>query len=322
MGSDEIAVPLLDFLVGKATESVGLAGVFTQPDRPTGRGRRIRTGPVKQWAEANKIEVRQPARLTDQDVRWLSQSGCELLLVMAYGLILQQSVLDLSRLGAVNFHASLLPAYRGAAPIEAAIANGDERTGVTLMQVVRRLDAGPLIDCEELDIDPYESRVSLRRKVSQAAVPLLRRNLPELLSGEVKSLPQDEGAATYTRLLRKEDGVLDFREKGETLVNRIRALRGWPGTFFEVDEKRLKMGSARFEEGRVEEDPGTVVVSGEELKVACDNGYLEVVELQRPGGRMLPADEFLRGYPIENGIMAQGGTMAPLSARGRPVAAG
>ena len=322
MGSDEIAVPLLDFLVGEASGSVRLAGVFTRPDRPIGRGRRIRTGPVKQWAEANKTEVRQPAQLTDQDVRWLSQSGCELLLVMAYGLILQQSVLDVPGLGAVNFHASLLPAYRGAAPIEAAIANGDHRTGVTLMQIVRRLDAGPIIDCEELEIDPCESRVSLRRKVSRAAVPLLRRNLPEILSGRVKSLPQDEGAATYTRLLRKEDGVLDFREKGETLVNRVRALRGWPGAFFEVDEKHLKVGSARFEEGRVVEDPGTLVVSGVVLKVACGNGYLEVLELQRPGGRMLPADEFLRGYLIENGTMARGGTMAPLSARRRPPAAG
>ena len=322
MGSDGIAVPLLDFLVGEASGSVRLAGVFTQPGRPSGRGRKIRSGPVKQWAERKRIEVRQPVRLTGRDVRWLSQRGCELVLVMAYGLILRQSVLDLPRLGVVNLHASLLPAYRGASPIEAAIANGDERTGVTLMQVIRRLDAGPIIDCEEVPIDPRDSRLSVRERVSLAAIPLLRRSLSELLSGSVKAVPQDESVASYTRLLRKEDGLLDFREPSETLVNRIRALQGWPGTFFKIEERRLRVGSARFEARRAVEEPGTVVVSGGKLMIASGRGYLQILELQRAGGRMLPAAEFLRGYPIENGAMARGGTMASLSARHRRPAAG
>lgn len=317
-----MAIPLLDFLVREASEIVRLVGVFTKPDRPSGRGRKIRPGVVKQWAGANGIEVRQPEQVTGEDLRWLNESGCELVLVMAYGLILQQTLLDLPRLGVVNFHASLLPAYRGASPIEAAIANGDDCTGVTLMEVVRRLDSGPIIDCEEVGIELHEPRVSLRDKVSRAAVLLLWRNLPKLLSGKVESLPQDEGAATYTRLLRKEDGVLDFRKKGKILVNRIRAFSGWPGAFFELDGRCLKVGSARFQEARGVEEPGTVVASSEKLLIATGNGYLDILELQRPGGRMLRAVEFLRGYPIESGTLAWGKTMAPLSVRRRPRAAG
>ncbi len=297
--SDAIALPSLDFLLGEGADSYELVGVLTQPDRPSGRGKKLRPNPVKAWAAEKGLPVREPEKPGEAEVKWARRA--DLALVMAYGHILSRSLLDAPACGTFNLHGSLLPAFRGASPAETALALGEKETGVTLMRVVPRMDAGPLVDAEAVTVKPDADGPSLRLELAAACVPLLRRNLPAFLAGEAAETPQDEASATYCRKLRKADGTLDFRASAPVLARRVAAFRGWPGSRFTCGDVVVKVGDAQALEvpalapGEVGETEGFPLVVG------TGRGSLALLELQRPGGRMMPAADFLRGFPLSPG---------------------
>ena len=321
-----MALPLLEDLVSHFNSRIELVGIFTQPDRRSGRGMKVHANPVKQWAVKNNVAVRQPFKIGEEDYNWLESLSCELILVMSYGHIFKQRLLDIPKYKVLNIHPSILPAYRGTSPVEGALASGDRETGVTFMETVLKMDAGPLIGCELISLGDQETRLSLREKVSLAAVPLIRRCLPGVLDGSVRFEPQKDEKATFTRLLRKEDAALDFRAPARVLANRVRALHPWPGSFFEIDGLRIKIGSATYLEslsGNFETNsilaqetmPHAGLVMGKHelgLMIACGEGIFIAHEMQRPGGRMIFARDFLRGHAIPEGSQCALFTMKPL----------
>jgi methionyl-tRNA formyltransferase len=324
LGSDAIALPLLEWLAGEGAAVAQVVAVFTQPDRPVGRGQKVQPNAVKTWALARGLPVLQPEKLTE-DVRIeLAAMGADLGLVMAYGHILRDEFIDTPRLGMLNLHTSRLPQYRGASPIQTAIANGESETGVTLMRIVRRLDAGPIADVERVSIAALDTAADVEIKLGAACMPLLSRALPRLAAGALVLTPQDDAAATYCRKLEKEDGVLDFSAPARAIAARINGLFPWPSCGVEINGQLVKLGLADVPESRPGEHPsaqahsnadrgkdgeigheaapGKVLgVDSHGLLVATGEGVLRLRRLQRPGGRMLPAAEFLRGFPVAAG---------------------
>jgi methionyl-tRNA formyltransferase len=307
LGSDPIARPLLDWLMREGSAMARLVAICTQPDRPAGRGRKVEPGPIKQWALAHGVPVRQPENLTDEERAWLADRQADVALVMAYGHILREAFIATPRLGTLNLHASILPKYRGASPIQTAVARGERETGVTLMRVVRQLDAGPVADVEHVPIGPLDTAGEVEARLATAAVPLLARTLPRLARGELVFREQDHGAATYCRRLVKADGGLDFAAPATVLAARINGLFPWPGCAVEITGVPVKLGLADAgtrvaDPGDNAAMPGTVVgADAEGLLVRAGEGVLRLRRLQRPGGRMLPAAEFLRGFLLPTG---------------------
>ncbi len=312
MGTDAIGLPLLNLLGSADGDSIKLIGVITNPDRRTGRGLKVKQNPIKQWTLERGLSLLQPARVTQVEVDWLSETECELLVIMAYGHILGRAILDQPRLGVLNMHASLLPAYRGASPIEGAIAAGELETGVSLMQVVPRLDAGPVLDRETVKIEESDSTPTLAGRMAQVSLCLWEKNQASILSGEARFEEQREDLASYTRMLVKEDSGLDFRSTAKILADRIKALAGWPGSRLEIDGVNLKIGKAGVVPESSPESPGTIRMRDCGFTVATAAGLLRIDEIQRPGGKMLPASAFLRGYKIADGTVATSATMVPL----------
>jgi methionyl-tRNA formyltransferase len=301
MGSDAIALPALNWLAQNAQGTADIVGVFTQPDRPAGRGQKVQSNDIKLWAQAKNIPVLQPQKFGPADQEQLAAFKPDLTLVMAYGHILRQDVIDTPRLGTFNFHTSILPAYRGASPIQTAVACGESVTGVTLMRMVLKLDAGPVADVERVRVAVLDRAHEVEAKLAEACVPLLARCLPKIADGRQTFTEQNEDAATFCRRLEKGDGVLDFKTSARSLAGRINGLMPWPGCAVEINGQWVKLGSADSCQGTAEE-PGVVTGSDAEgLLVGTGEGILRLRQLQRPGGRMLGAAEFLRGVPVARG---------------------
>jgi methionyl-tRNA formyltransferase len=312
MGSDPIALPVLELLARSSEEVVA---VYTQPDRAVGRGQRIQPNPIKRWACDQGIEIRQPPHLTEDERNSLEGLGADLVLVMAYGHLLDQDWLDTPRGGVFNLHTSLLPRYRGASPIQATLLEGDTEGGVTLMRLVLALDAGPLVDCEKVGIGPNETAGSLEEKLSRASVPLVARNLDAVLRGEARLEPQDKTRVSYTRKLHKSDGVLDFSESAVILAGRINGLFPWPGVAVQVIGVPIRCALADHRPDTVDVSAGTVLEpDGVGLRIATGSGVLRIRRLQRPGGRILDGPEFLRGFPVVPGTVLESHPMPRLVA--------
>lgn len=323
LGSDPIALPLLDWLAGEGSAVARVVAVFTQPDRPVGRGQKITANAIKLWALARGLPVYQPEKITDEVRAQLAALNADVSLVMAYGHILKQDFIDTPRLGTINLHASLLPKYRGASPIQTAIANGERETGVSLMRIVRQLDAGPVADVERVTITPRDTALDIEQKLSAACVPLLVRTLPRLAINDLVFVEQDHAAATFCRRLVKDDGCLDFSATAASLAARINGLYPWPACSVEHAGQTLKIGLADV--FRPQHNPGVghllsdqpagavVGMDAEGVLVAVGvrdavgvgegAGLLRLLRLQKPGGKMLPAAEFLRGSPIATGTV-------------------
>ena len=339
LGSDPIALPLLEWLAGEGRAVAKIVAVFTQPDRPVGRGQKVQPNAIKTWALDHSLPVHQPERLT-ADVRMqLAAFAPDVSLVMAYGHILHEDFIGAARIGTLNLHTSLLPKYRGASPIQTAVAGGERETGVSLMRIVRELDAGPVADRERVAIAPHDTAFDVEAKLAVASVTLLARALPRLAAGTLAFTEQDQAAATFCRRLTKDDGALDFSVPAAVLAARINGLFPWPACATEVAGQPIKFGladqcgdrgwsgltsrrservggnalhlddavSQGSESGSETVDlpaPGTVLgADGAGLLVAAGDGVLRVLRLQRPGGKMLPAAEFLRGFPIAAGTV-------------------
>jgi methionyl-tRNA formyltransferase len=300
-GSDAICLPGLRYLLEEASDVCELTMVVSQPDRRAGRGKRLQQNPVAEFADAHGLDLRQPEKPDADFAACLRDAGLSLAFVMAYGHFLPKSIRRAPEHGMLNFHGSILPAYRGASPVETAIAMGERETGVCLMQIAREMDAGAVADVEHVRIDDSDTGADVRAKVGEAVVPLLRRNLEAAVSGKLTFEPQDEARATFCRKIRKEDAALDFYQSAAELDCRMRAFRPWPGAYFDHGETRIKVGQAGWSPADLTARPGTVLEAGETLDVATAEGVLQFRELQRPGGRMLPVKEFLKGYPIKLG---------------------
>jgi methionyl-tRNA formyltransferase len=314
LGSDPIALPTLDWLAGEGRAHAEVLAVFTQPDRPAGRGQQVRPNGIKAWAQERQLPVFQPEKLTPADAELLRSLPCDLALVFAYGQILREAFIAAPRLGTLNLHASILPSYRGASPIQTAIAAGERRTGVSLMRIVRQLDAGPVGAVETVPIGPLDTAAELSAKLAAACPALLARTLPLVARGELSFAEQDAARVSYCRRLDKEDGALDFAAPAASLAARINGLFPWPGCMAEVAGQPVKFGLADARPGPAGE-PGQVLgCDGEGLLIGAADGVLRVRRLQRPGGRLLEAAEFLRGFPLAPGLRLPSRSMPSLVA--------
>lgn len=311
-GSDAICLPGLRYLHEAARDRCDLVGVVSQPDRRQGRGRQLQANPVAAYAAAEGIPLRQPEKPDAGLLEWLQATGPSVAFVMAYGHFLPKSIREAPRYGMLNFHGSILPAYRGASPVETAIAMGELETGVCLMEVVREMDAGRVAGCERVRIEKKDTAIDVRAKAGDAVVPLLERYLTAALSGDLSLTAQDAGRATFCRKLSREDGALDFHQAAHILEARLRAFTPWPGGYFDHGEIRIKVGSVRVGATVEGAEPGQILGVGQTLDVAAGGEVLSIHELQRPGGRRLPVADFVRGYPFTVGEILPSVARPPL----------
>lgn len=313
LGSDAIALPLLNWLADEGRAVAEVVAVFTQPDRPAGRGQTISANAIKTWALGLNLPVHQPEKLTDDVRAQLAGYGADVALVMAYGHILRDEFIATPRLGTLNLHTSLLPKYRGASPIQTAIVSGERETGVTLMRIVLELDAGPVADVERTPISALDTAQDIEAKLAAACVPLVARSLPRLADGTLKFTPQDARAVSFCRRLVKADGALDFSQPAAVLAARINGLFPWPACSIPLLGQEVKLGLAEALPG---EGAAGLVLGAEEdgLLVGTGSGVLRLRRMQRPGGKLLAAADFLRGFPVPAGTLVASRPMAPLVA--------
>lgn len=294
MGSPEFALPTLRALVG----CYPVVGVVTQPDRPAGRGRKLTPPPVKLLAQALGLPVIQPRRLREPEaMEQLRAWAPELIAVAAFGQILRPEVLDLPRHGCVNVHASLLPRWRGAAPVQAALLHGDQQTGVTIMRMDPGIDTGPILSQRAVPIEPEETAGELSERLAQVGANLLIETLPAYLSGELQPTSQDDRLATYAPMLGKAAGWLDFTQPAEALARQVRAFNPWPGAFTHWQGAALKVHRARAVEATVdpETEPGQAVVTLGQPAILTGRGLLVLDQVQPAGKKPMPGKDFLQG---------------------------
>lgn len=302
-GTGEFAVPSLEALHQKGHE---VALVVSQPDRPQGRGLTLRPTPVKHAAHRLGLPVFQPERLRLEPERVISL-GAEILVVVAYGQILRANVLECAPRGAINVHASLLPKYRGAAPIQWAIANGETRTGVTTMQLDQGMDTGPILLQQVCPIEPEDTTATLEPRLAAMGAGLLIQTLDGLVTGSVVSRPQDQNQATRAPLIRKVDSWVDFGQSATLIANRLRGFSPWPGLQFLQDGRLVKILSARALEVENPEavPPGTIVrVSKEGVDVSCEPGsILRLTRVQPESRSPVSGFDFAHGWKLTTGTV-------------------
>jgi len=298
MGTPEFALATLE---GLLDFGLNLVGVYTQPDRPSGRGKKLSPPPVKLLAEARGLKVFQPQKLRAPEVVGELQSlAPDLIVVVAYGQILPKSVLDIPKYGCINVHASLLPAYRGAAPINKVIIDGKTETGITTMLMDVGLDTGDMLVKKATAIGPFETAGELHDRLALLGRETIEETLRQLCAGTLRPEKQDDALSCYAPMLKKEDGRIDWHRSAEEIHNQVRGLEPWPGGYTYLDGEVLKIADTAPEEGVGE--PGTVVSADPDgVRVACGGGVLKIGELQLPGKKRLPAGEFLRGRTIRCG---------------------
>lgn len=300
IGTGEIGLPVLRALLESPQHE--LVGVVTQPDKPAGREQRIQASPIKSEMGATAIPVLQPERIRNQDaVAQIRALAPEAIVVMAYGQILPRSVLDLPKIACLNLHASLLPRYRGAAPIQAAIVGGDQATGITVIYMDEGLDTGDILLQKPLRILPNETGGSLHDRLAQLAPETLLDALAQLSAGNASRIPQNSAHVTYAPKLTREDGRIDWRESAELIERKIRAYDPWPGSFSEIENPGGKPRHLKILQASVNEKqfgtPGAICTPNEsEFLVATGRGSLRLEEVQLEGKRRMRAADFLRGF--------------------------
>jgi methionyl-tRNA formyltransferase len=297
MGTPDFAVPTLEKLAQAEYE---LVGVYTQPDKPAGRGRKLESSPVKDWAAAHQLPIFQPRTLRAPEPQAeLAALYPDVIVVAAYGLILPRAVLDLPPHGCINVHASLLPCYRGAAPIAAAILNGETRTGITIMQMDEGVDTGPMLMQSVLEIAPTDTTATLSARLARLGADLLGQALPHWLAGQLAAQPQPETGASFAPRLSKAAGCIDWMLPAVVIEQRIRAFDPWPGAFTTWRGQRLKINRASVAlvtPSVVDCRPGQVVEWAGNIGVMTGAGVLELYEVQLAGKRVMGIAEFLCGH--------------------------
>jgi methionyl-tRNA formyltransferase len=297
LGTPAFAVASLEALAAAGHE---VLAVFTQPDRPSGRGQTLAAPPVKHAALSLGLTVHQPERIRRPEaVELLAALGPELMVVVGYGQIIPQSILDIPPHGIINVHASLLPRYRGAAPIQWAIANGETRTGVTTMRIDAGLDTGDMLLKAETDIGPLETAPELSARLARLGAALLIETLAGIEKGTLASVRQNAAEATYAPLLKKEDGLVDWRRGAAEIHNRARGFAPWPGAHARFRGRGFQILKTRPAEVNLDGAPGTLHVRKSALLVCCGQGEtLELIEVQPEGKKPMAAAAFLNGYRV------------------------
>lgn len=299
MGTPEFAVPCLEALISrKGTE---VAGVFTQPDRPKGRGNKLTPSPVKERAVKAGIPVFQPERIRKTGIEDLKALRPDLCVTAAFGQILSREVLDIPLMGNINVHASILPRHRGSAPIAHAIMDGDKAAGVTTMMMDEGIDTGDMLLKAETDILPTETCGELTERLSRIGAELLTRTLDELEAGTLKRIPQNEAEMTYDPMLNKAMGIPDFSRDAAKVRGLINGLNPWPCVSVPLDGERIRLLRADTADGSG--TAGTVLKADPRsgLVIACGNGAVRILEIQSPGGKRMRAEDYLRGHGIPEG---------------------
>lgn len=304
-GTPDFAVPSLQMLLASRHE---VCAVYTQPDRPAGRGRHNHISPVKGLALKYAIPVFQPLTLkTDEDLRQLMSHNADLMVVVAYGMILTQAVLDAPKLGCINVHGSLLPRWRGAAPIQRALMAGDEKTGVTIMQIVRKLDAGDMLHKEEYAIGVNDTASDLHDKLAGLGATGLSKVLEQMEAGTVIAEPQDETLVTYAEKLTKSEAIIDWTQPAGAIALKVRGLNAWPVAQTLCLGNVLRIWQAEAIEVEADNhtplrlEPGIVSCHHKHIDVATGKGVLRLHEVQLPGGKRMTAQAFLNAHHV-NGV--------------------
>jgi methionyl-tRNA formyltransferase len=306
-GTPEFAAPSLRALIASRHQVVG---IVTQPDRPRGRGQRVSDSPVKQIAVEHRLQVLQPDRLRDTEfLGAFSAWAPDLGVVAAYGKLITDDLLRIPRHGMINVHASLLPKYRGAAPVHRAVIDGEPETGITIMRVVKALDAGGMFAKAKRAIGPDETSAEVERDLAQLGAPLLIRVIEQLASGSAHEEPQDDRASTYAPRITREEGLIDWTLPAQALHNRVRGLYPWPHTYTFLEGARLIVLKTRVDHRSTTDAAGTIVgVSRDEVEVATGgNGRLALLEIQPEGRRPMRMRDFLAGRPLSTGLRLTAG---------------
>jgi len=301
MGTPEFAVPSLRALI---ENNYNVVGVITQPDRPAGRGHKLTPCPVKVLAQEKGVPVYQFEKIkAAEGVACLKELKPDLVVTAAFGQLLSQEILDVPQYGTLNVHASLLPQYRGSAPINWCILNGEKVAGVTTMLTDIGMDTGDMLLKAETEIGELETAGELTLRLSEIGADLLIETLKRYPNGDLKPTAQDESQASYQPMLNKEMGHIDWTMSAAEIACRVRGLNPWPGAYTENENGRLKIYLARACEARADAEPGCVAVSSakEGLFIACGEGWLEILEMQAPNAKRMPAKAYLQGKKIETG---------------------
>ena len=297
MGTPDIAATCLKKILADGFEVVG---VYTQPDRPKGRGMKMVMSPTKEVALANDIPVFQPENFrADEDVQALRDLNPDVVAVVAYGRILPQRVLDIPTKGCVNIHASILPQYRGSAPYQWAVLDGMKETGVTAQHMVREMDAGDIIDVAKTPIGPDETAGELLDRLAVLGADLLSRTLTAFAEGTVTRTPQDPAGISFAPMLDKTMCPIDWNKTAQQVHDQVRGLHPWPIATMELKGKKFKVHATRNVEGSGQ--PGEILgLTKTGLKIACGEGAVEVISLQAEGGKRMNAPDYFRGHPLED----------------------
>ena len=299
-GTPEFAVPPLRALLDSPHE---ICGVYTQPDRPAGRGRKLTPSPVKVLAQESGLTVFQPETLKDETAQaQLRNLKPDLMVVVAYGLLLPRAVIDIPPLGCINIHASLLPRWRGAAPIQRSILAGDSETGVTIMYIEPRLDAGPMLLKKACPIGPDDTAGDLHDRLSRIGAKALLESLPSIAAGTAKPEIQDESLVTHAAKINKDDAQLDWSRPAAELQCQVRAFNPWPVAETVYRDQILRVWRAIVVPESRSEPPGTLLIDAENLDVVTGHDCLRLLEIQLPGGKRISARDFINGHP-ETGLM-------------------
>jgi len=298
MGTPEFALASLERLAESKDNVIALV---CQPDKPKGRGMKLESCPTKKWAEQRNIRVIQPEKCKDPGfVGEAKKLAPDLIVVASFGQILPEELLQIPQYGAINVHSSLLPKYRGASPVAYAILNGDKETGVTSMQIVKKLDAGPILLQRKIPIDPEDTAGTLTEKLACLGAELLAETIEGLKAGRIKPTPQDESKAVYAPMLRKEQGLINWQEPAEVIARKVRAFNPWPGAFVGHGDQLIKIWKASAAEGKGE--PGTVLEAHKKwIEVACGQGSLRITELQPAARKRMTPEAFLAGHKLQPG---------------------
>jgi methionyl-tRNA formyltransferase len=315
MGTPDFAVGTLEKIVESGHE---VAAVVTQPDKPKGRGGAVAMSPVKECAVKHGLTVLQPLKARDESfVSELKTYSPDVIVVVAYGQILPEEIINMPKYGCINVHASLLPKYRGASPIQWAVLDGCEYSGVTTMQMDKGLDTGDILEVEKVKLDKKETGGSLFDRLSEVGANLLVKTLEKAEAGTLKPIKQDESEATYVKMISKSFGELDFTKSATTLERMVRGLNPWPSAYTHLDGKLLKIWDADVETAPLNADStttseqptaasavGAVATDNKSyLKITCGEGVLSVNELQLEGKKRMKTADFLRGYSIKEGTI-------------------
>ena len=299
-GTPEFALPSLKALIETPNE---ILGVVTQPDRPKGRGRKLTPPPIKVLAQKHNLPIYQPEAVRDKlFLKEVQQLKPDLLVVVAFGQFLPKALLEIPPLGGINVHPSLLPKYRGAAPINWAIINGETITGISIIKVSLQMDSGDILFQKAISIEPDETAGELHDKLATLGAEALLETIRQMQSGTIISIPQDDRLATYAPKLKREDGYIHWDKPAINIANLIRGLAPFPGAYTYLDGKLLKLFRPKTISASVEAPPGSIVeATNDEIKIATGQGILLIKEVQLQGRKRLPLKEFIKGYPCLKG---------------------